>query len=329
MGTNNPRRHHFLPVSYLRNFCSDEGDLYVYERGKPPRKSIPKKEAHIRDFYAYEGETGQNFEVEKILSKYESDAAPVIQGIVDRAKSKAHRYLRNAETEILRKLVGLMFVRVPAGRKLGEEHITPAGRKILEESASDPQRFAEVTRDVFDNEPLTNQERSKLVEDTRLKILNGHYNQPQPPWYQLNAMLVMASAIAETLRQYSCLIVLAPKYEAFITSDTPIVTATNVGNDKAQLGTAFASKETEIWFPLSTEVCMLWRREVEPGYRKIRPVGVRMANRNTMRYAGRFVYSRQYSLKLAEVFNRIPQQIFLGKNAFIPMWEGKPILTDK
>ena len=91
METNNPRRHHFLPVSYLRNFCSDEGDLYVYERGKLPRKSIPQKEAHIRDFYAYEGESGENFEVEKILSKYESEAAPVIQGIVNRAKSKAHR----------------------------------------------------------------------------------------------------------------------------------------------------------------------------------------------------------------------------------------------
>src|SRR5262245_60184309 len=107
-----PRKHHFLPVSYLRNFCSDDGSLYAYERGKLPRKSIPKSEAHMRDLYAYEGEDGQNFEIEKILSKYESEAAPVIQEIVDRQKRKAYRHLEAQELEILRKLVALMFVRV-------------------------------------------------------------------------------------------------------------------------------------------------------------------------------------------------------------------------
>jgi hypothetical protein len=233
METNNPRRHHFLPVSYLRNFCSEEGDLYVYERGKPPRKSIPKREAHIRDFYAYEGQNGQNFDVEKILSKYESDAAPVIQGIVDRAKNKAHRHLEEAETEILRKLVALMFVRVPAGRKYDREYVAPAARKILEESARDPHKFAAVLRELPENEQLSDQERDKVIEDARLKILNGHYNQPQPAWYRLYAMLEVASMIAETLRQYSCLIVLAPKHEAFITGDTPIVTATKVGDEKS------------------------------------------------------------------------------------------------
>jgi uncharacterized protein DUF4238 len=328
METNNPRRHHFLPVSYLRNFCSDQGDLYVYERGKPPRKSVPKKEAHIRDFYAYEGESGQNFEVENILSRYESDAAPVVQGIVDRARTKAHRHLKDVETEILRKLVALMFVRVPAGRKYQEEHAAPAARKLLEESARDPQKFAAVTRELHDNEPLSDQQRAELIEDARLKILNGHYNQPQPPWYRLQAMLEVASMIEETLRQYSCRIVLAPKHEGFITGDTPIVTATEFG-DKSQLGTAFASKDTAIWFPISSKVCTLWRRGIEAGYGKLPPRGVRMVNRNMMRYAERFAYSSQYSLKLAGVFTRIPQQIFLGKNVFIPMWEGKPILTDK
>ncbi len=326
METNNPRRHHFLPVSYLRNFCSDKGDLYVYERGKAPRKSVPKKEAHIRDLYAYEGETGQNFDIEKILSKYESEAAPVIQGIVDRAKTKTHRHLKDGETETLRKLVALMFVRVPAGRKYDKDYVAPAARKILEESARDPQKFAAVLRELPENEQLPAEERDKIIEDARLKILNGHYNQPQPPWNRLYAMLEVASMIADTLRQYSCVIVLAPKHEAFITGDTPIVTATELGPDKVQLGTAFANKENAIWFPISSYVCMLWRRGIEPGYGKLPPRGVRRVNRNTMRYAERFVYCDRHSPKLAEAFTRIEQQIFLGKNAFIPMWEGKPIL---
>jgi hypothetical protein len=141
-------------------------------------------------------------------------------------------------------------------------------------------------------------------------------------------MLHVAARIAEELHQYTCVIVLATKHESFITGDTPIVTVAEKG-DKAELGAAFAAKGTDIWFPLSAKVCLLCRRGIEPGYGKLPPRGVRSVNRNTMRYAGRFIYSSQYSLKLAEKFTRTPQTIFLGKNAFIPMWEGKPILNEK
>ncbi len=328
MESPNPRKHHFLHVSYLRNFCSSDGNLYVYERGKPPRKSAPKSEAHIRDFYAYEDDSGRNFEIEKILSKYESDAAPVIQEIVDRQKSKTYRHLESWETEILRKLVALMFVRVPAGRRLDQEHVAPAVRLLLEDAARDAQKFAALLKDVPDNEPLSEKERADLIEDARLKILNGHYSQPEPPGFRLYAMLHVASMIAEELREYRCLIVLAPKHDAFITGDTPIVTVTEEG-DKAQLGTSFAGKGTAIWFPVATNVCLVWRRGIDPGYGKLPPRGVRRVNRNTMRYAERFVYASKYSLKLADVFTRTEQMIVLGKNAFIPMWEGKPILDDK
>src|SRR5215467_4643858 len=88
-----PRKHHFLPVSYLRNFSSDDGHLYVYERGREPRISVPGAEACIKDFYSYPTETGKAFEVVEILSRHESVAAPVIQGIVRREKCGQRRLL--------------------------------------------------------------------------------------------------------------------------------------------------------------------------------------------------------------------------------------------
>ena len=114
---------------------------------------------------------------------------------MDRAKTKTHRHLKDAETEILRKLVALMFVRVPAGRKYDEEFVAPAARKILEESARDPQKFAAVLRELPETEQLSDQERDKVIEDARLQILNGHYDQPQPSWYRLYAMLQVASIL--------------------------------------------------------------------------------------------------------------------------------------
>lgn len=321
----NPRRHHFLPIFYLRNFCSSKGQLYVYERGRLPRTSIPKQEAHIRDLYAFQDESGKNFEIERILSKFEGDSAPVIQDIVDRAEAKSHRHLTDAETDILRYLVALMFVRVPAGRRLDEQYIEPAVRKLLEGAAHDPKRFAELLKDVPDDEHLSLQERAVLIEDVRLRIQNGYYDEPQPPGFRLQAMLHVAGMIATELRQYSCLIVLAPRHEPFIVGDTPVCTSIEI-NGKTQLGTAFADKNTAIWLPISRKVCLLWKRGEEPGFGKLPSRGVRIVNRNTMRFAERFIYSGGYSLKVAEMFTRTPQMVLPGKNAFIPMWEGKPIL---
>ena len=50
-----------------------------------------------------------------------------------------------------------------------------------------------------------------------------------------------------------------------------------------------------------------------------------MVNRNVMRFAERFVYANTYSTALRDVFTRTKQEIMLGVNAFIPIWEGKLI----
>jgi hypothetical protein len=195
--TKDPRKHHYLPVSYLRNFCSKDGCLYAYERGKPIRKSIPSAEAHIRDFYAYDVPEGKNFEFEKELSRRESEVAPVLQGIVDREASKQRRLLTASETETLRQFVALTFTRVPAGRKFDEEHAGPAARRLLLGAARDPQKFAAMVKDIPDDEEMSEQERAELIEDSRQRILGGFFDQPQPDGMRLFAMMHVASMIAE------------------------------------------------------------------------------------------------------------------------------------
>jgi hypothetical protein len=320
----NPRKHHYLPVSYLRNFSAEDGCLYVYEREKPIRKSIPKREAHVRDFYAYDGPEGKNFDFEKILSHRENEVAPVLQGILDREITKQRRLLTTAETETLRQFLALTFVRVPAGRKFDEEHAGPAAQRLLFEAAHDPQKFAAMVKDIPDDEESSEQERTDLVEEARQRILGGFFSEPEPPGMRLFAMLHVASMIADELKQYACRIVIAPKHENFITGDTPIVTATEE-HGGTHLGTSFATLDNMVWFPIANKVCLLWRRGIEPGYGRLPPRGVRMANRNVMRFAERFIYSKSHSTRLAETFARIKQEIQLGVNAFIPTWEGKPI----
>ena len=138
---NLPRKHHVLPVSYLRNFCDPDGNLYVYERGRRPRKSVPKSEAYVRDFYAIESEQGKTFEIEEILGRYESEAAPVMRGILEREASGDRWLLTESEVDILTHFVALTFQRVPAGRRHADEHVAPAVKHLLTSAANDRDKF--------------------------------------------------------------------------------------------------------------------------------------------------------------------------------------------
>jgi hypothetical protein len=137
-------------------------------------------------------------------------------------------------------------------------------------------------------------------------------------------MIHVGKMIADELKQYNYMIIIAPKHDNFITGDTPVVTGTEQ-HGGIQLGTSFSAADNTVYFPIGNKVCLVWRRGIEPGYGKLPPRGVRMVNRNLMRFAGRFIYSRKYSTRLAETFTHIKQHIELGVNAFIPTWEGKPI----
>src|SRR5579884_4520103 len=145
---NNPRKHHYLPISYLRNFCSENGSLYVYERGKQPRKSNPKSEANIRDFYAYHADDGLNYEYEHALSRHESEVAPVIQGIIDRKMPNQFRLLTPEEIDILRQFVAFTFTRVPAGRRFDREHAAPATKRLMERAAQNETKFKALCKDM-------------------------------------------------------------------------------------------------------------------------------------------------------------------------------------
>jgi hypothetical protein len=62
-----PRKHHYIPRFYLAGFASPgpKPRLWVYEKGRDPRKSTPKLEGCQRDFYTFEENGEKNFEFEQ------------------------------------------------------------------------------------------------------------------------------------------------------------------------------------------------------------------------------------------------------------------------
>lgn len=112
------RAHHYVPVFYLKGFTSPAATnkefLWVYEQGKPVRKSKPVNEAHERDFYSFEDEDGTPSNLEQPLSGIESVVAPFFRVIDD---TRYHRF-HPEEFDALTVFIALMWVRGPSGRDL-------------------------------------------------------------------------------------------------------------------------------------------------------------------------------------------------------------------
>lgn len=86
---NEPKRHHFLPVFYLKNWCNEESGKLV-EFSTPfmneikPRRVHPKGTGYIDKLYAVEGISGElSYAVEKnFLSPVDNKAATACQALL-------------------------------------------------------------------------------------------------------------------------------------------------------------------------------------------------------------------------------------------------------
>jgi hypothetical protein len=79
-----PRKQHIISEMHLRHFCDRSGNLFVYEKGRNTRKSIPRNEAVQRDYFeckvpGYE----TNFAVENLLATLETAASPAYESLIE------------------------------------------------------------------------------------------------------------------------------------------------------------------------------------------------------------------------------------------------------
>jgi hypothetical protein len=310
-----PRRHHYIPVFHLKNFAHPvSGDLFVYEAGKLPRRSSPRAEAVIKDFYSVQINGQRNVAAEYELQKVESSVASVISELIGNEATKERRLIRSDEKELLGRYVGLAFARVPAFMELNEKFIRTAVKKTLSEMALSPEEFHQVLGDHLQHLPLTDE----LIEATRQHILNGVLEQPDPPELRLEEMFFDGKLLATHLEQFTCAIIRAPRHEDFITGDVPLFTGI-LGGGIADLGVGFDHPEVEVWFPISRKLCLRWSRKILNEYGQLPPRGVRIVNRNIMRFCRRFVCSARLNERMSAEFSKLCGVIRLGENAFIPV----------
>ena len=114
--TTKSQRHHYIPKFLLKNFIGHDGYLWVADRGQHkiyktrPRKAFVEKGLYVRHDIA---QSTKNYEYELRLSKMESDVAPVIQEIIQRARKGQPAHLSEQNRRILKEYFLAMARRTP------------------------------------------------------------------------------------------------------------------------------------------------------------------------------------------------------------------------
>ena len=274
-----PRKHHYVPVFYQKNFVNDAGLLWVYDRARGTYKELhPLSVCFAKDLYAVkpDGKPPNMIVETKVLRLVDSAGSMGIRDFLTN-KPSAH-----AEEE-LAIFVAFQWTRVPTMsrdfRKTYAELIGELSRVAfanVERARSLMDQFAEETGKVLDVTP------ESMVDDVREKKFEIVATEA----VFLGNMLEQATKLAPVLLRLDWEVLVASSETGFITCDCPVVVVPPKGSD--QVG--FVVPGSAKYFPLSRALCL---RFGEPGrrrrVRKLDRESVRLVNLNIGANSERFI----------------------------------------
>jgi hypothetical protein len=200
MAENEKKRHHYIPISYLKAFADASGMIFAY-RKDDPEKALHLKPDEIaleRYYYSQPLPDGvrDNNTIENFFSTLETSWPSIVDGFRRREASSLKSVTAFFE------FIGMMRVRVPATRDLAEgilaERVRQTGRQLENEGKLSP-KPAELTEgwDQF----------SISID----------------PHMSIHAMPPLAVGFGKLLDRLGFCVVRNATARSFLTSDNPVV----------------------------------------------------------------------------------------------------------
>ena len=320
---------HYVPRAYLKRFTDTFGTLWVLEKGRKPRASRPKDEAHRKDFYTHRERGVRDETAERILSALESRVSPVLQKIAN-----PQFQMSPEQVGSLYLFVALMFVRVPAWREFLGKYAAARMKSLDMKVARDPEQFHAdfvESQKRFGRDIDLNQSK---VESEKLRslILSGEYEiEQRSVGFNLGMMFYSMFDVAEELTSFGFQILRAPntptsnpslprlpETTAFVTCDNPVITIRPQLDGTAAAGVGFGRPGTEVYMPLNKRCCLRLARGLKPAHAWVSEQFTRQINTQIMANASQFVYSSRGEKRLGRLFDEFGSKMKIGENAFMP-----------
>lgn len=281
----NPRRHHYVPESYLSRFTDSgtrQGSLWVFDRHLgTTRESNPKNSGHQRDYYRLdEGAAGDPYYFEKAFGELEGKASIVIDDIL------RTRELPGVESlEYLVSFVGLQAVRIPAFRNKFNSFKERIAKIALDIACANESQWELQKKKLFETEPgkyadVPFTQARKFLDQEKFKV-------EIPRTESVETMMTAANKLVDLLYQRNWGIAFADEGE-FLTCDNPVILSST---KPRQRFIGFGVRGTEVIVPISKN-CVLYGLYEELSFEvgSYDREGVALINAHTCAKASRFIY---------------------------------------
>jgi hypothetical protein len=274
-----PRKHHYVPVFYQRNFTNDAGLLWVYDRVRQSYKELhPRSVCFKKDLYAVKPKgKPPDMQVEtKLLRHIDSMGSAGIRDFLSNKPSP------NAEQEVAF-FMAFQWTRVPTMSR--DIRVTYA--KLIEEFCRVAFSTVERAKSILEQHESETGEAlgltpESMVEDVKQKRFEIEATETA----FLGTMIEQATSLARVLLQLDWEVLIASPESGFMISDCPVVVVPPRGSD--QVG--FAVPGSAKYLPLSRSLCL---RLGEPGRRRrlrqLDKESVRTVNLNIAANSERFI----------------------------------------
>jgi hypothetical protein len=280
--SNDKRRHHYIPITYLNKFTDISGNIIAYRKDDPlPPLCVPPKAIAFENYYYSQPlpDGGQdNNTLEDFFASVEGEWTPLADRL--RTGREATDSFTNSDFESLFTFLGLMRVRVPATRDMVEIS--------LAESCKAEARLL----DRLGKLPPKPEGMENILDDIVVSI---------DPHRSLHAMGHLAKGFGFLLDHIGLEVIHNRSDVSFLTSDNPVVcfdpTVPEASVLPYQVRPPLGS--IELLFPIDAETVLRGRSDLRrPGPPKLGHVAltarqeVKRVNRFVARFGYRFVFAR-------------------------------------
>lgn len=273
-----PRKHHYVPVFYQRQFTNAKGLVWVYDRHLQTYKELPPPSLCFKkDLYALRPKNApkdQRIE-SQVMSYVDGVSASAIRDLLS-----GHATEETFDT--LAYFLAVQFNRLPSFGTMVSELYTQAITGVMHTMAADVGRMQEV----IDRYAKTNGASLDASAQSMVDAVQGNHIEvvaTERPF--LHHLFSQAEDISKVILALDWQILMAPLGTGFIYNDSPMVIVPPEGQNSIGFGVPGAVK----YFPLSRERCL---RLGDPGqlreFRKISKDTLQIINYNLAANSDRF-----------------------------------------
>jgi hypothetical protein len=248
----NPKRHHYVPESYLLGFTkerTEKGVLFVYDIEKQEIRPQLPKDTCVQGYYnAVELADGsRSFELESALATIEGRAVPVIQ------KIDTGEALSPQERDTLSIYIALQKRRVPDFEsdvgQMTEKTMKAMLGIAFESEERAKQMLEEYEKDTGAPLGLSAKEMMEFIAKDKYRIETGRNE-------SLRVMMNLAEGVAKRFMGMDWMFLHSPPGSAFVTSDNPfhIIPPSNLEEMPIWMSYGYATLGAKKLIPLSMSV---------------------------------------------------------------------------